>query len=35
LNDAATAGFDGLIVPDLPLEESASLMNRTRRPGGD
>ena len=25
LNDAATAGLDGLIVPDLPVEESAGL----------
>ena len=25
LNDAATAGLDGLIVPDLPVEESAAL----------
>jgi tryptophan synthase alpha chain len=28
LNEAATAGFDGLIVPDLPVEESAALMNK-------
>jgi tryptophan synthase alpha chain len=28
LNEAATAGLDGLIVPDLPVEESASLMNK-------
>jgi tryptophan synthase alpha chain len=28
LNDAATAGLDGLIVPDLPVEESRSLMER-------
>jgi tryptophan synthase alpha chain len=28
LNDAATAGLDGLIVPDLPVEESESLMNK-------
>jgi tryptophan synthase alpha chain len=28
LNEAGTAGFDGLIVPDLPLEESESLMQR-------
>ena len=28
LNDAATAGLDGLIVPDLPVEESANLMER-------
>ena len=25
LNEAATAGLDGLIVPDLPVEESESL----------
>ena len=25
LREAATAGFDGLIVPDLPVEESESL----------
>ncbi len=28
LNEAATAGLDGLIVPDLPVEESESLMNK-------
>ena len=28
LNDAATAGLDGMIVPDLPVEESESMMNR-------
>jgi tryptophan synthase alpha chain len=28
LNDAATAGLDGLIVPDLPVEESESLMEK-------
>jgi tryptophan synthase alpha chain len=28
LNDAATAGVDGMIVPDLPVEESESMMNR-------
>jgi tryptophan synthase alpha chain len=28
LNDAATAGLDGMIVPDLPLEESEAMMNR-------
>jgi tryptophan synthase alpha chain len=28
LNDAATAGIDGLIVPDLPVEESAALMEK-------
>ena len=27
LNEAATAGLDGLIVPDLPVEESELLMN--------
>jgi tryptophan synthase alpha chain len=26
LNDAATSGVDGLIVPDLPVEESANLL---------
>ena len=32
LNDAATSGLDGLIVPDLPVEESAGLLeNATRR----
>ena len=25
LNEAATAGLDGLIVPDLPVEESAAV----------
>ena len=30
LNDAATAGLDGLIVPDLPVEESAGLAARRR-----
>jgi tryptophan synthase alpha chain len=29
LNDAATSGFDGLIVPDLPVEESESLLEKT------
>jgi tryptophan synthase alpha chain len=29
LNDAATSGFDGLIVPDLPVEESAALSAST------
>jgi tryptophan synthase alpha chain len=33
LNDAATAGIDGLIVPDLPIEESASLISQTTRRG--
>lgn len=33
LNDAATAGLDGLIVPDLPVEESAGLMDRATRRG--
>jgi tryptophan synthase alpha chain len=33
LNDAATAGLDGLIVPDLPVEESADLMDRATRRG--
>jgi tryptophan synthase alpha chain len=33
LNDAATAGVDGLIVPDLPMEESASLISQTTRRG--
>ena len=28
LNDAATAGLDGLIVPDLPVEESADLLDK-------
>jgi tryptophan synthase alpha chain len=28
LNDAATAGLDGLIVPDLPVEESVTLLER-------
>lgn len=28
LNDAATAGLDGLIVPDLPVEESRALMEK-------
>ncbi len=28
LNDAATAGLDGLIVPDLPVEESQALMEK-------
>jgi tryptophan synthase alpha chain len=33
LNDAATAGLDGLIVPDLPVEESAALMEKATRRG--
>jgi tryptophan synthase alpha chain len=33
LNDAATAGVDGLIVPDLPLEESGNLINKATRRG--
>ncbi len=33
LNDAATAGFDGLIVPDLPVEESAALLEKTTERG--
>ncbi len=32
LNDAATSGLDGLIVPDLPVEESAGLLEKTRPP---
>ncbi|WP_148594543.1 tryptophan synthase subunit alpha [Aquisphaera giovannonii] len=28
LDDAAAAGLDGLIVPDLPVEESAALMEK-------
>ena len=28
LNDAATAGLDGMIVPDLPVEEAEAMMNR-------
>ena len=31
LNDALTAGLDGLIVPDLPVEESHSLMEKATR----
>jgi tryptophan synthase alpha chain len=31
LNDAATAGPDGLIVPDLPVEESAALQDKATR----
>ncbi len=33
LNEAATAGLDGLIVPDLPVEESESLMNKATMRG--
>jgi tryptophan synthase alpha chain len=33
LNDAATAGLDGLIVPDLPIEESAGLIDKATRRG--
>ena len=33
LNDAATAGLDGLIVPDLPVEESAGLMEKATARG--
>jgi tryptophan synthase alpha chain len=33
LNDAATAGLDGLIVPDLPVEESAALQDKATRRG--
>jgi tryptophan synthase alpha chain len=33
LNEAATAGLDGLIVPDLPVEESESLMHRATMRG--
>lgn len=33
LNEAATAGFDGLIVPDLPVEESEPLMNKATARG--
>src|SRR3954452_16660380 len=28
LNDASTAGLDGVIVPDLPVEESQALMEK-------
>ena len=28
LNDAVTAGIDGLIVPDLPVEEAAGLLQK-------
>jgi tryptophan synthase alpha chain len=33
LNEAATAGLDGLIVPDLPVEESESLMSKATMRG--
>ena len=33
LNDAATSGLDGLIMPDLPVEESAGLLEATARHG--
>ena len=33
LNEAATAGLDGLIVPDLPVEESELLMNKATMRG--
>ena len=33
LNEAATAGLDGLIVPDLPVEESHALMEKATRRG--
>jgi tryptophan synthase alpha chain len=33
LNDAATSGLDGLIVPDLPVEESAALLDHATRRG--
>jgi len=33
LNDAATAGLDGLIVPDLPIEEAKALIEKTSRRG--
>jgi tryptophan synthase alpha chain len=31
LNEAATAGVDGLIVPDLPVEEAATLIDKASR----
>jgi tryptophan synthase alpha chain len=31
LSDAATAGLDGLIVPDLPVEESESLVRKATK----
>ncbi len=33
LSDAGTAGLDGLIVPDLPIEESPALVERTKERG--
>jgi tryptophan synthase alpha chain len=33
LNDAATAGLDGLIVPDLPVEESEGLQKKATQRG--
>jgi tryptophan synthase alpha chain len=33
LNDAVTAGLDGLIVPDLPVEESAGLIEKAASRG--
>jgi tryptophan synthase alpha chain len=33
LRDAATAGFDGLIVPDLPVEESEALQRKATQRG--
>lgn len=33
LKDAAKAGFDGLIVPDIPLEERAELQEKTEAAG--
>jgi tryptophan synthase alpha chain len=33
LNEAATAGLDGLIVPDLPVEEATALIEKSSRRG--
>ena len=33
LKDAKEAGFDGLIVPDIPLEERAELKEKTEMNG--
>jgi tryptophan synthase alpha chain len=33
LSEAATAGLDGLIVPDLPVEESAGLLEKATQRG--
>jgi tryptophan synthase alpha chain len=33
LSEAGTAGLDGLIVPDLPIEESPALVERTKERG--